>query len=93
LLGLGVPACAILVGAAIRCAGTRALPALLQLIGAIGFMTVVAAHITEAFDLLPWMRWGQEQSPGHYLDLGSAIIGLTAFPAGYLLDALKRRAA
>jgi len=35
------------------------------------------------------MRWGLEDSPGHYLDLVSAILGLTLFPAGYLAHALR----
>ena len=54
-------------------------------------MVVVLAHLCEAIHLLPWMRWGSEHSIGHYLDLVSAISGLTLFPIGYLLDALTQR--
>src|SRR5437016_14275757 len=41
--------------------------------------------------LLPWMQWGSNHSVGHYLDLGSAVLGLTLFPIGYLLHALTKR--
>ena len=39
-------------------------------------------------DLFAWMRWGDEHSAGHYLDLVSAVLGGTLFPVGYLLHAL-----
>jgi hypothetical protein len=28
--------------------------------------------------------WGLENSPGHYLDLASAVVALILFPVGYL---------
>jgi len=37
------------------------------------------------------MRWGEEQSAGHYIDLGSAVVALTLFPIGYLFHALKNK--
>jgi len=37
------------------------------------------------------MQWGSNHSVGHYLDLGSAVLGLTLFPIGYLLHALTKR--
>jgi hypothetical protein len=62
-----------------------------QLLGA-GFLVMVAlSHICEALNLLPWMRWGQPDSIGHYLDLSSAILGLTLFPIGLLCATLSRR--
>jgi hypothetical protein len=93
LLGLGIPAGAILLGSVVLVAKTKAVSAFLQMLGAAGLITVVLAHIAEAFGLLPWMQWGLEQSAGHYLDLCAAVVGLTLFPAGYLLDALTRRSA
>src|SRR6266705_3327606 len=33
----------------------------------------------------------RNHSVGHYLDLGSAVLGLTLFPIGYLLHALTKR--
>ncbi len=50
-------------------------------------------HVSEALHLFPWMHWGLEDSFGHYLDLSSAVLGLTLFPTGYLLDALARQRA
>lgn len=67
----------------------KTVPTLLQLVGAASFLIVVLAHIFEALHLLAWMNWGLEHSPGHYLDLSSAILGLILFPIGYLLQALR----
>ncbi len=53
-------------------------------------MMVVLTHIAEAFELMPGMHWGLEASAGHYLDLGSAVLGLTLFPIGYLAHAFAR---
>jgi hypothetical protein len=63
-----------------------------QLIGASGLIVVALAHICEALHLLPWMGWGLENSAGHYLNLASALIGITLFPVGYLAFALSKRA-
>jgi hypothetical protein len=52
---------------------------------------VVLTHIVEAFQLFPSMHWGAEHSVGHYLDLWSAVLGLTLFPVGYLLHTLRKR--
>lgn len=57
----------------------------LQLLGATFLVTVVFTHVCEALRLFPWMQWGAEHSPGHYLDLASAVLGITLFPAGYLM--------
>jgi hypothetical protein len=56
-------------------------------------MVVMLTHIAEVFQLLPWMHWGSEHSLGHYLDFGSAVLGLTSFPLGYLIHALTKRPA
>jgi len=69
----------------------RNLGSFLQLLGAGCLVMVVLAHLCEALHLLPWMHWGLEHSVGHYLDLGSAVLGLTLFPIGYLLHALTKR--
>lgn len=63
----------------------------LQLLGAGCLLLVVLTHVSEALHLFPWMRWGLEHSAGHYLDFGSAVLGLTLFPIGYLLYALTER--
>jgi len=62
----------------------------LQLLGAACLMLVVLTHVSEALHLFPWMHWGAEHSIGHYLDFWSAVVGLTLFPLGYLLQALTK---
>jgi hypothetical protein len=52
-------------------------------------VVVVLTHVSETLSLFPWMHWGLEHSAGHYLDLGSAVLGLTFFPVGYLFHALR----
>jgi hypothetical protein len=63
----------------------------LQVLGAGCLVMVVLTHLSEALHLFPWMHWGLEQSVGHYLDLWSAVLGITLFPIGYLLHALTDR--
>lgn len=65
----------------------------LQLGGAGCLVLVPLAHICEGLGLFPWMHWGMEHSAGHYVDLISAILGLTLFPVGYLLHAIADKRA
>lgn len=88
LLGIGIPTCLLFSGSVVLFFREKAISSLLQLLGAGALMMVVLAHIAEAFHLLPWMQWGLKQSAGHYLDFGSAVLGLALFPGGYLLGAL-----
>lgn len=69
----------------------KAIPSFLQLLGATCLVVVVLTHVSEALHLFPWMHWGLEHSVGHYLDLWSAVFGLTLFPIGYLLHSLTKR--
>ena len=61
----------------------------MQVFGAGGLLIVILSHVFEALQLLPRMGWGLENSPGHYVDLLSAVLGFTFFPVGYLIHALK----
>jgi hypothetical protein len=81
------------VGSAIALLRQMTVPLLLQLVGAACLVVVVLTHICEALHLFPWMQWGEERSIGHYLDLGSAVLGLTLFPLGYLIQVLTKRRA
>ena len=90
LVGL-VPASILFSGSIVFFCGRRKLSSFLQSLGTGCIIVVVLANLCEAIHLLPWMRWGSEHSIGHYLDLVSAISGLTLFPIGYLLDALTQR--
>jgi hypothetical protein len=64
---------------------TRALGSFLELIGAAGLATLGVTHLCEGLHLLPWMRWGMEGSPGHYLNLASLAVAITLLPLGYVL--------
>jgi hypothetical protein len=84
------PACLLFCGSAVLFFRRRTVYSFLHLVGAGCLMVVVLNHICEALHLLPWMHWGIENSVGHYLDLSSAVLGLTLFPVGYLLHALRK---
>jgi hypothetical protein len=86
-----VPAATLFVGSVFLFLRQRNLGSFLQMLGAACLMLVVLTHLCEALQLFPWMQWGSERSVGHYLDLWSAVLGLTLFPIGYLLHALTKR--
>jgi hypothetical protein len=86
-----VPAGILFSGSAVLFVRERSGYSFLQLLGAGSVIVVVLTHLFEALQLFPWMGWGLENSPGHYLDLCSAVLGLTLFPVGYLLHALRKR--
>jgi hypothetical protein len=85
-----VPVGLLLTGAVILFSKRKTSGSFLQVVGAGCLLVVVLTHVSEATHLFPSMHWGEERSVGHYLDLASATLGLTLFPAGYLLDALQR---
>ena len=88
-----VPACVLFSGSAVLFFREKTMWSFLQLLGAACLVVVVLTHICEALHLFPWMHWGSEHSVGHYLDFGSAVLGLTLFPVGYLFHALRKRRA
>jgi hypothetical protein len=63
----------------------------LQLLGAGCLVVVALAHLCEGIGLFRFMNWGMEHSADHYLELRSAVLGLTLFPVGYLLHAITNR--
>ena len=84
------PTCMVFVGSAIIFSRKKSIVTFLQVVGAGALVAVVLAHVCEALHLFPWMEWGCENSVGHYLDLFAAVLGLTFFPIGFLLNALIR---
>src|SRR5882724_1590518 len=86
-----VPACILFSGSAVLFCKGKSTSSFLQLLGAGCLVVVVLTHLCEALHLFPWMHWGGEHSVGHYLDLGSAVLGITLFSVGYLLHALADR--
>ena len=57
---------------------------LLQLLGMTCLAVVVLTHVAEKIQIFPSMGWGLPDSPGHYLDLVSAILGCTLLLLGLL---------
>jgi hypothetical protein len=57
----------------------------LGLAGCACLFVVVLTHVAERFHLLPSMGWGLPNSPGHYLDLFSAIAGVALLLAAFVL--------
>jgi hypothetical protein len=88
LLGIGIPTCLLFCGSVVLFSKGKTVCSFLQVLGTGCLMVVALTHISETFHLLPWMHWGLEHSVGHYLDFGSAVLGLTLFPVGYLFHAL-----
>jgi hypothetical protein len=88
-----VPAFMLFSGSVVLFLRGKTVCSLLQLLGAGCLVVVVLTHVCEALQPFPWMHWGLEQGIGHYLDLWSAVLGLTLFPVGYLFHALTRRQA
>jgi hypothetical protein len=88
-----VPMGMLLAGSAILFFNQKTVWPLMQLLGAGCLVVVTLTHVSEALGWFPWMHWGVENSVGHYLDLSSAVIGLTVFPIGYLLYALAKQRA
>jgi len=62
---------------------------LLVLGGFLCLLIVVLIHVAEHYQLFPGMGWGLPNSPGHYLDLFSALGGIVLMLAAFIL--LMRR--
>jgi hypothetical protein len=91
LIAISIPVCLALVFSLRALMKKRSLGSLVQLIGAVCLVIVVLAHMAEAFHLFPQMGWGFPNSPGHYLDLSSAIIGISLFTFGCVLRCCARQ--
>lgn len=86
-----VPASILLVGSVVLFLREKTFACFLQLIGVACLVVVVLTHVFEASHVFAWMHWGRKHSVGHYIDFWSAVLGLSLFPAGYLLHSLARR--
>jgi hypothetical protein len=69
----------------------NAVSRLLRFFGLACLAMVVLTHIAEKFHVLPNMGWGLPDSPGHYLDLVSAILGCTLLLIGLVLGVAARK--
>jgi hypothetical protein len=86
-----VPAGMLFAGSIVWFFRGKGLCSFLELLGSGCLVVVVLTHVSEALRLFPWMDWGLEHSIGHYLDFWSAVLGLTLFPIGYMLHALRAK--
>jgi hypothetical protein len=85
-----LPTGALTIWLALRFLRRKTLFHFLQALGAGCFVIVALTHVCEALRWFPRMHWGEAHSLGHYLDLCSAVAGLTLFPIGYFMQSLKR---
>jgi hypothetical protein len=91
LLGAGIPTSLLISGSLVLFTKIKSFSSFLQVLGAGCLTLVVLTHVAEAFHLFTFMQWGLENSLGHYLDFGSAVLGVTLFPVGYFLHAMNTR--
>lgn len=61
-----------------------------QLLGSALLLVMVLTHVAEQFHLLVAMRWGSSDSPGHYLDLISAVGGFGLFCGGITMKLVRK---
>lgn len=86
-----VPVSLLLLGSILQWLRERSVTVFLQVSGSACLLLVVLTHICEATHLFPGMRFGDDHSPGHYLDLSCAVLGVVLFPIGYVLQARTKR--
>ncbi len=86
-----IPACMLFAGSVAVFWRGKTPGSVLQLLGAGCLVIVVLTHVAEGLQLFSSMQWGEAESVGHYLDVSSAVLGITLFPLGYLLHALGKR--
>src|SRR5580704_8324175 len=82
---IGVPVAALFVVSLVLWIRRRTFSGLLQLAGSVCLLVMVVTHLAEALHLLPGMGWGLPNSPGHYLDLFSAISGVILSLMAYVV--------
>jgi hypothetical protein len=63
----------------------------LLLLGFVCLAIVALTHVAERLHVFPGMGWGLPDSPGHYLDFASAVVGSALFIAGLTHGFGRRR--
>ena len=86
LIVIGASVLAVLALSTVQFARERSVSSCLRLIGSVFLLVVVASHLAEKFQWLESMGWGLSDSPGHYIDLVSAILGASLLSGGWLLS-------
>jgi hypothetical protein len=62
----------------------------LLLLGVVCLAVALFTHAAERFQLFPGMGWGLPDSPGHYLDLVSVVLGCALLVVGTMLGFSRR---
>jgi hypothetical protein len=91
LFAIGVVVIGLFASSIVSCVRERTSWRFVHLSGALCLVVVVLTHLAETLGWLPDMGWGVSNSPGHYLDLVCAALGLILFPLGYFAQALARK--
>ncbi len=60
-------------------------------LGFVCLVIVVLTHVAERLRILPGMGWGSPDSPGHYLDLVSTLLGSMLLLAGIVIGFSRQR--
>jgi hypothetical protein len=60
-------------------------------LGFICLTIMVFTHVAKRLHLIPGMGWGLPDSPGHYLDFVSAVLGCALLIAGMIWISLNAR--
>ncbi len=84
-----IPVSLLFVGSTIIWLKRKSASSFFWVLGAACLVVVVLTHVFEALRLFPRMHWGSEDSVGHYLDLLSAILGVTLLSIGYLIHLVR----
>ena len=63
----------------------------LLLLGFVCIAMVVFTHVAERFRVFPGMGWGLLDSPGHYIDFVSAVLGSMFLIAGIMISFGRQR--
>lgn len=66
------------------------MPRFLAMLGMAFLIVVVLTHVAERWQLFPAMGWGLPDSPGHYVDLASAILGVALVVAAMIWRRLSK---
>ena len=63
----------------------------LLLLGVTCLAIMVLSHVAEKLHVFPGMGWGLPNSPGHYLDFVSAVLGSALLIAGIMVSFIRQR--
>ena len=69
----------------------RGVSSVLLALGCGSFAVMALTHVFEAYSLLPRLGWGKPHTVGHFIDLITALLGITLVGASFLLRSVQRQ--